>query len=922
MKNKLNFDINVMNKITKNLLLNLNQNIKNYPHNKVVSKIENFKLIQYFFSRSLIKPTTIASQEATIINNNSLFKNTISPQSWPKLINNIIKILKSFFNSLNCIISKPKFIFMPNKIIIRINYYQSLNLLNKNNTLLRLKTANALTCASQVQKQQISALSNQQQISALSNQQKFINFINKFNKIINQKLIGSGIKNKALINKLIITYLKDLINLNINNINAILFLNTNQSEPKNNVNNIINIIPNDIINKSIINTNIINNNIKKLFKKIFWLNKLIAKEYSQRWSLYSVNKKWKKNNYMGLAKDWRLISQSVKFNKSLYSHLARVVKISRAQKYNRSFSILSLISYLYNNLNNGSLSAIASGFAKHGKGTKKLIERKRRLNSWHKRNIQQWNKRSHVDIIKKNNKLLKKFDLNYIQKKIFENKNNNRIFLGSNNRGIASQTMYLLDYYKISKILFDILNTNISQSASAINEVNKIKEGVAAKPCLAKDVDITSIKTKKMNEQIINNLMFILLIKIGNNFIKEYNNLIKFIILKYTTTGLATNATSIYKKSEHHLLHTKQLKINYNLLKYLILKKFTASFSPIDGKTTININKLKKFINLYTLQSLASLETKHENVSSLPIIMNEREINMGAAPAEQETKNVNTESDIIKKIKEIFLSYLKLLNIKNISSTSEATTTTQSFILQGKGFATQELSNNILKNNNIKFKFLGILLSKILGKNVELQLIKLHNVGLDQTILAQIISSNSKKYKLRILLKKLWKKIKLNNSKSFLANATSILKSNKNIKINKSIKNIFKEYFLNRRKGNANFELYKNKMWINTNYIKACNIEKKIINYLIYKNNNKDLLRNKNFINNPLTSTKVTGIKIRVSGRLNKEKIVPRKTVKTIQIGNLNKKSVSASFVDSASYLSKNKKGSFNVKVWMSHSYR
>ena len=77
----------------------------------------------------------------------------------------------------------------------------------------------------------------------------------------------------------------------------------------------------------------------------------------------------------------------------------------------------------------------------------------------------------------------------------------------------------------------------------------------------------------------------------------------------------------------------------------------------------------------------------------------------------------------------------------------------------------------------------------------------------------------------------------------------------------------------------------------------------------------KNYIKNyiKNFINNPLTNTKVTGIKIKVSGRLNKEKIVPRKTVKTIQIGNLNKKSVS--FVDSASYLSKNKKGSFNVKV-------
>ena len=66
------------------------------------------------------------------------------------------------------------------------------------------------------------------------------------------------------------------------------------------------------------------------------------------------------------------------------------------------------------------------------------------------------------------------------------------------------------------------------------------------------------------------------------------------------------------------------------------------------------------------------------------------------------------------------------------------------------------------------------------------------------------------------------KKIKLNNSKSFLANASSILKSNKNIKINNSIKNLFEEYYsllrsTPRKIGIANFELYnlknnKNKM--------------------------------------------------------------------------------------------------------------
>ena len=69
--------------------------------------------------------------------------------------------------------------------------------------------------------------------------------------------------------------------------------------------------------------------------------------------------------------------------------------------------------------------------------------------------------------------------------------------------------------------------------------------------------------------------------------------------------------------------------------------------------------------------------------------------------------------------------------------------------------------------------------------------------------------------------------ISTNNSKSFLANATSILKSNKNIKINKggaTINKLFEEYNFYRRKGIANFVIHKlknnQKMWINTNYIK------------------------------------------------------------------------------------------------------
>lgn len=60
----------------------------------------------------------------------------------------------------------------------------------------------------------------------------------------------------------------------------------------------------------------------------------------------------------------------------------------------------------------------------------------------------------------------------------------------------------------------------------------------------------------------------------------------------------------------------------------------------------------------------------------------------------------------------------------------------------------------------------------------------------------------------------------------------------------------------------------------------------------------------------------VVGIKVRVSGRLMTERSRPRQTVQTAQIGSFSKDNLS--LVDSASFTTKNKKGAFTVKVWIS----
>ncbi len=59
----------------------------------------------------------------------------------------------------------------------------------------------------------------------------------------------------------------------------------------------------------------------------------------------------------------------------------------------------------------------------------------------------------------------------------------------------------------------------------------------------------------------------------------------------------------------------------------------------------------------------------------------------------------------------------------------------------------------------------------------------------------------------------------------------------------------------------------------------------------------------------------ITGMKIRVSGRLVTQRSVPRQTVQTAQIGSFSGQN---NVIDSASYTSKNKKGAFTIKVWIS----
>ena len=68
---------------------------------------------------------------------------------------------------------------------------------------------------------------------------------------------------------------------------------------------------------------------------------------------------------------------------------------------------------------------------------------------------------------------------------------------------------------------------------------------------------------------------------------------------------------------------------------------------------------------------------------------------------------------------------------------------------------------------------------------------------------------------------------------------------------------------------------------------------------------------------NKVVPVKLTGIKIKIAGRLTTQRVVPKSTVKSAYKGCLEKSK--QSFVDTSSFTAKNKLGAYTITVWLSH---
>jgi hypothetical protein len=222
--------------------------------------------------------------------------------------------------------------------------------------------------------------------------------------------------------------------------------------------------------------------------------------------------------------------------------------------------------------------------------------------------------------------------------------------------------------------------------------------------------------------------------------------------------------------------------------------------------------------------------------------------------------------------------------------------------------ADNALTGIIISMNNVnKFKLLGKFLSQIFKKNIELQIIKLHNIGLEETILAKIISENAKFNKSSVLIKKLLRKINVSKA--------SLIQFNKQNNILNGETRVYEPMLYNKVSIPAFSNLNNKNQQLGVKLLDLIDSNKKNIRQAqLYDQINKVQIIN----SNPLDLGKVVGLNIRIAGRLIKDTVKPKQTVKKITIGSLSKERSNSTGL--SAFTSKNKKGCFRITVKMAHN--
>jgi len=234
-------------------------------------------------------------------------------------------------------------------------------------------------------------------------------------------------------------------------------------------------------------------------------------------------------------------------------------------------------------------------------------------------------------------------------------------------------------------------------------------------------------------------------------------------------------------------------------------------------------------------------------------------------------------------------------------------------------------------HNNLE-KF-SLILGKIFQKKVEFEIIKLHFPFHDSNILASILGFNSKKYKFNRMIKLLLPRAVIKNPSRDISYIEKMNSNNKNIN-NNILPLVHNFNYLDYYNPSSylpplfsnllQFKYLKNNN--NDNLISSSNSKSLLFNSILSINETETKTKTKtNFFNNSkinkgsIYPSYLSGINIRLAGRLLTQSLRPRFTVQNKQEGSLAR--VKVHYIEKSRFTSKNKRGAFSFTVTISHVF-
>jgi Mitochondrial ribosomal protein (VAR1) len=220
------------------------------------------------------------------------------------------------------------------------------------------------------------------------------------------------------------------------------------------------------------------------------------------------------------------------------------------------------------------------------------------------------------------------------------------------------------------------------------------------------------------------------------------------------------------------------------------------------------------------------------------------------------------------------------------------------------GTSTAKSKSAILVNNfNSILKKFSSVFEKIFKKQVIFQIIKLQHPFHNSNILAQVLGSNASKYKFKRLIKILVPRAVIINPSETQTNYFEIREEERKARR-------FKTNMTNS---------YLNSPFFNYNHDNFNNLLLQLLSS--DSANQMPLLNNNQFNNNKksIFNSYLSGINVRLGGRLITEGLRPRFTVQTKQEGTIARGQVQV--IERSRYTGKNKRGSYSFTIRMSHVF-